>query len=218
MVNHFQNSPNDSTSYQLHLTRQGSTSFATSSGYINDGEQQTSTGGTLGRQLYRADNANLKPGTGPFTSEFWVNILATASGGAVLFNGPNKDPSGSFFFIGIDLTGTVQFNRAVSTGQLTASGVNLNQWHHIVATRDNSGNGYIYIDGELGKSASGTNQTYTTTTQFTIGGPNAWYNNAIVDEHRWIHGFRNSAEVKAEYINQSAPSTFYTISAEQLKP
>jgi hypothetical protein len=219
MVNHFQNSVNDSTSYQLNLTRQGSTSFATSSGYINGGEQQTSTGGASSRQTYRANNANIQVGTGAFTVQYWVKVLSNASGGLVRFGGPNKDGDGTDFYHSVGLTGVLTWNRPVSTAGLTATSiVNLNQWYHILTTRDASGNAYIYVDGALGRSASGTNQDYNNAAQFIIGGVNAWYNNAVVDEFRWIHGYKSAAEVSAEYSNQSDTSTFYTIGSQESKP
>ncbi len=118
-----------------------------------------------GNTAYQFDGASayIDLGTGPslsgttdFTLEAWINTTATANGiiiqqrSATGFNGEYQfqvTASGNLSFMVYG--GGSQYNFT------TTRTINDGQWHYVAAVR-NGLNGYIYIDGTLAASASGT--------------------------------------------------------------
>jgi len=78
----------------------------------------------------------------------------------------------------------------------------------------------IYSDGVLKKTdpvTSGTPDTTTTNVYLSIGGLggyDSYYEDGIVDEVRIKGGLLTATWLSTEYNNQSSPSTFYTVGAE----
>src|SRR5207253_4235026 len=86
-------------------------------------------------------------------------------------------------------------------------------WHHIVAVRDAANTAVkIYVDGVLDRSTtfSDTSPIDTTGNTWLLG--RGLWGAGEMDEVRVSKAVRSADWIKAEYNNQSSPSTFYSLS------
>lgn len=88
-------------------------------------------------------------------------------------------------------------------------------WYHVVATYDGS-NGYCYVNGAQDgtNTGSGTNDGGGSS-DVKLGSASGLYLNGYIDEVRLSSTARSADWIATEYNNQSATSTFYTISGAQ---
>ncbi|MEM9336883.1 MAG: hypothetical protein AAGA35_03450, partial [Patescibacteria group bacterium] len=101
----------------------------------------------------------------------------------------------------------------VSTG-----GVGTGSWVHISADYDDSVtnvNGYINGSADGSGAVSGTNPTATSFSIGTRFNPKGDYVDGSIDEVRVSSVQRASVWIDVEHLNQSAPTTFYTIGAAE---
>jgi len=91
---------------------------------------------------------------GSFTIEFWIKVSAATGSTQVIVGKRDSNPSGAYWFVGINGTGHVTFEVQATDGVykeiVSASTIANNQWRHIVAIRDENTNGnYLYVDGSM---------------------------------------------------------------------
>lgn len=108
-------------------------------------------------------------GTTDFTLEAWINTTATANG-VIIQQRSATGYNGEYQF---QLTAGGNLNFMIYGGGsqynfTTTRTVNDGQWHYVAAVRSGT-NGYIYIDGTLAASASGTPATLDATIATYIG-------------------------------------------------
>ena len=129
--------------------------------------------------LYGTANSTLAFGTGDFTVETWIYMLAIPTSGApeiVLIGNWHLNFRGSgTFAITSDSTVFAQSPIALVTGQ----------WYHIAAVRS-SGSTKVYVDG-VGGTASVCTTDFTTGAMY-IGGQGSTFNNCYMDELRITKG------------------------------
>jgi PKD repeat protein len=111
-------------------------------------------------------------GTGPFTIEMWVNPTSTMASSQIIARTSMSgltDGWGLYQTTGA-LSNTWHFylNNATS-GSTSAFTIPLNSWSSVVATRDNSGNLKVYVNGTLAATATGLSGNYDTNNPVTIG-------------------------------------------------
>jgi len=125
-------------------------------------------------------------GTTDFTLEAWINTTATANGmiiqqrSATGFNGEYQFQ----LTAGGNLNFTIYGGGAQQYNFTTTRTVNDGQWHYVAAVRSGA-NGYIYIDGTLAASASGTPAPLDATIATYIGSDQrdavSYFNGALSD-------------------------------------
>ncbi|MCD6065236.1 MAG: hypothetical protein K0S33_62 [Bacteroidetes bacterium] len=92
-------------------------------------------------------------------------------------------------------------------------------WHYYVFTVDAPGNPTVYIDGQLISNLSfqGGN-SYNPATDIFLGGrsdlSSTRFYGGLLDELHILSAARSSDQILTEYNNQSAPSAFYSVSAQ----
>ncbi len=147
-----------------------------------------------GNTAYQFDggSAYIDCGTGPslsgltdFTLEAWINTTATANG-MIIQQRSSSGYNGEYEFQ-VTAGGNLEFmiyGNGYQYDFTTTQTVNDGQWHYVAAVRSGS-NGYIYIDGKLAASASGTPAPLDPTIQTYIGsdqrGSSAYFNGSISD-------------------------------------
>ena len=172
--------PLNETDGTLALDYSGRNNPGTNTGGISlavPGPQPPSYAGfDAAKKAYLFDGASsyIDCGTGPslagttdFTVEAWINTTATANGVIVqqrYVNGYNGE-----YTFAVSAAGTLTFmvfgggSYQYSFG--TSGAVNDGRWHHVAAVRSGA-NGFIYVDGTLAATASGTpaplDPTFTT--------------------------------------------------------
>jgi hypothetical protein len=151
-------------------------------------------GGYDGNALEFNGRSTVLPGTGPAlsgTTDFsvcaWIRKSATSAG--VIIQQRNGGYNGEYRFM---VNGSGQLDLMVyGDGDYqytfsTATTVNDGNWHHATAVRQGS-NGYIYVDGSLAASDSGTVRNLDSTIQVGIGADirdSINYFNGVIDDVR----------------------------------
>jgi hypothetical protein len=166
--------------------------------------------------------------TTSYTIELWVRWTSTsqqAGFASAIFGAVTarqKDGNWTQNMIGLDgtnpTTAHVEFNPyTYNIGLVGSTAVGLNTWRHIMVT-SNGSNQVIYLngaqDGTGSVSGSGQNDT---SIPFTIGawiGAGSSYSTSNIDEVRVSDTVRGADWAATSYNNQSAPSSFYSVSAE----
>jgi len=164
-----------------------------------------------------------------FTLEAWLHTTS-ASGHKIIGledtqTGQTSTNFGSMLYTGTD--GNVRFG-LYDTAQRSVPGsaVADGQWHHVAATFDTAvDRAYLYVDGTQHADVVVT-QAQSFTGWWRIGGYKAtgWTGGADgylpgrLDEVRVSTTARSPGWVSTAYNNQSAPSTFYAIGAEESAP
>jgi RHS repeat-associated protein len=115
----------------------------------------------------------------------------------------------------------VAYFRTNTGGVLVASGntiVNDGNWHHIQVVRSTGQAVLIYVDGVLDTTTSYTDSGPISDSGGTaiIGGSGSYGFNGLIDEARVSNFARTGNWIATEYSNQSAPGSFYALSAESL--
>lgn len=230
---HFPNgstlSTNDSTG-QISLTNNGATA---TSGEIDGGVfLNNASYGTYGYDIEAASTALANSGNKTF--EAWINPSAfhTNAGqytGLVTYGtSGNVVYSLSLVGAGTSTNATPRFEVQNSNGSyqnVTANALSATgTWSHVVGVIAGSSI-YIYVNGvQYSATYSGSPATGGSGFALSIGRdfydnvvpPNRWFDGAI-DEVRLSTTARSADWIATEYNNQSSPSTFYSLGAEQVK-
>ena len=198
-------------------------------GYINGGVYYD---GNSHYSKYGTSNT-LDPGTSNITLSFWVKYSNTNSHyEALAGKGFLAGQAGYGVYVGTVGDHAEQICAQIRTagtaiGPCTTGTYNNGIWHYVVfsVVRSSSTGAVMYIDGSSVATADPTSingSNLTTGAQFTTAtrdlGDGSAYNffaNNYMDEVRVSIGIARSADwIKTEYNNQSSPSTFYSVAAE----
>jgi uncharacterized delta-60 repeat protein len=97
--------------------------------------------------------------------------------------------------------------------------INRQQWSHIAYAYTNSdGRLRTYLNGQqVGVLNIGNDRLVSDSSTFALGDTAAdWTFNGYLDEFHAMHGVTPGSWIRTEYNNQSSPSTFYGLGAEEL--
>jgi len=210
-----------------HLPNGSTLSAADSTSNANNGtfSSPTATAGQIdGAAAYTAvggitvtNSASINiSGTNVLSLSAWVKRAATNTTGIVI----NKEQAGTggySFSVGVAPATTNQIKLTkygvvdITIGTFPAD----TNWHHLVAVF--SGTGVVlYIDGVSNATSGNTQNFNATTNNLVIGGGAASVWNGSLDEARVSNTALSADWVKAEYNNQSSPSTFYTVGSQEI--
>jgi len=168
------------TTFTASIASQNALTF---SGSVNGSTLTVSTspnnglGGSLtfNGSNYLLGNSPFSVGTQAYTAECFVYLPSFASIEAII--GATVAGGNSGFSLAINSLSTIQIDRSgFSANQYNlATPMTLNTWHHILATRNASGQETVFVDGVKTTSAYGTNVNYTGNTGYigSFGGA-AW--------------------------------------------
>ena len=111
-------------------------------------------------------------------------------------------------------------NGAVSSHAVASTDVSNGSWYHVVGTHDaTTGDTKLYVNGVLEDVESMTGGVvYDPAKPVRIGGRTNETWNGILDEVRISNVPRSADWIMTEYNNQSSPSTFYAVGAEEMAP
>ncbi|MCK9421670.1 MAG: DUF2341 domain-containing protein [Bacteroidales bacterium] len=156
-------------------------------------------------------------GTGAFTISCWLKGGANSQFilGKDDFNGNN---SGTLLYEKSNTPYGTAYWPGSSYGNIYI-GVFDASWHYCVITRTGTGVGETttYYDGNL-VTTSTEPRTLSNSTPFRIGKDNAtsYAFTGSIDEVHLSNITRSADWIKTEYNNQSSPSTFYSVAAEEI--
>jgi hypothetical protein len=163
---------------------------------------------------------------GNISLEAWVNANSMPSqGNQTYIAGKGYNGTNEAYFLRLETdnnyvswveAGTSTFPSAFEA-RVAVSGFS-GGWHHVVGTFDGVWN--IYVDGMKTTSSQTQPPFSSQSEQFTIGAQDSTstmknYWNGTIDEVRLSNVARSADWISTEYNNQSQPSSFYTIGAEQ---
>jgi hypothetical protein len=168
------------------------------------------------------NHADINPGTGAFTCEFWLNLAGTVG-----YQGPwHKGYVGTGEWTVHSYSGNRTFRHYpgnVGWGTLAAE----DTWYHMVIQRDGSGNGTIYVNGaKTGSFTDTSDWTNSETMGFGRGSDGVAYNSfynldgqSMMDGIRFTKGvarysgdvsgaWSNFDEIEAEWSYDSITTTY----------
>lgn len=191
---------NDSTSNAYNMTNNSGTA---TTGKLDGGVNLSGSG----QYLYKT---SFYVGT-TVTAEAWVHSSNFSQNGMVLEQS-NVNATWALFFEGTNLTWRGASDTSVLYG---VGGISNSNWHHIVGTQTGT-TGTLYVDGVQVSSgtvtAVGNNTSTLNIGSFDTGA--GYLFTGKIDEARVSNVVRSADWIKTQYNNQSATSTFYTISSE----
>jgi hypothetical protein len=166
---------------------------------------------------------------GYITMSAWVNVAEfPAANNWAYVIGKGYDGGQEAYFLRLNAQsspGNIQLNAGSFAGanygaSWTISGWNTNTWHHVVGTFDGS-NWNIYFDGALQVSSAQANGALSSNLGAYLGAMNNQgslqrYWNGDLDEVRLSSTARSAAWITTEFNNQSSPSTFISVGAQQV--
>jgi hypothetical protein len=163
---------------------------------------------------------------GPITMEGWVNLTSwprNGYGGFLVARGMQyfieftTDNGGSPGIV----AGTYNGSNVFSGTAMAPGPAFTGAFHHVSATWDGS-TWSLYLDGALKAQTVSPMGPALSSEPFTMGGQTFsggipfQFLNGVLDEVRVSASSRSAGWVATEYNNQSQPSTFYTLGAEQI--
>ncbi|KXK00212.1 MAG: hypothetical protein UZ19_OD1000127 [Parcubacteria bacterium OLB19] len=145
--------------------------------------------------------------TGEFTASMWWYSSSTGyaiagPSGANEKLGPWSSPSGKLFA------------RVISSSDSSVDYPAHSQWNHVVLTRDSSNKVDIHINGTTTRLFSDVAQSGTSDWQ-NFGGETTEGFVGRLDELRFSNVRRSNGWIATEFNNQSNPTGFYAVSAEE---
>lgn len=148
--------------------------------------------------------------SGAFTISAWFNYSSAAAYAGVAGNLQDNTANGWTMEINGGTPNIWINNNTVQMGPVSTGA-----WHYMVATRDNSNNVYVYMDGSLEVTGS-VSGTVATGRKYTIG---SWGNTSYmwtgsIDEVRTASTARSAGWITTEYNNQNNPATFSALGTE----
>ncbi|HZU28554.1 MAG TPA: DUF2341 domain-containing protein, partial [Bryobacteraceae bacterium] len=151
--------------------------------------------------------------SGPFTLSTWFKQTAYTGTYEVLMS----KCSGVACNYELALDGKGHDLEGVQNGNIVRSGIvpALNQWHHAAEVSDGS-HLYFYLDGVLAATVNAGTGAVLSGTHFDLGREQVSGENldGLMEESRLSAIVRDTNWIRTEYNNQSAPGSFYAISAE----
>lgn len=210
----------DSTSNANTLTATGSPTASTGmfgGGYTLNGSTQ---------YLANVSPTGMPTGSSTRTLSGWFNLSALTDCEGVVGQGANT--TNNRIEVGICGVSDYVFadanngaGGAVTAGWMPSAG----SWHKLTwsLSGTNPSTSVLYLDGlPLTTAASGSTPYSTTGTYYTVGkGPGGTsydYLSGVVAEPRIRTSAQTAADVKAEFQNESAPASFYTVGPEVTAP
>lgn len=199
---------NDSTSNANNGTFSSPTA---TTGQMDGGAAYTAVGGIT---VTNSASINIS-GTNVLSLSAWVKRAATNTTGIIL----NKEQGGTggySFSIGVSPATTNQIKLTkygvvdITIGTFPAD----TNWHHLVAVFSGTGV-VVYIDGVSNATSGNSSNFNATTNPLQIGGISSSVWNGSIDEARVSNTALSADWVKAEYNNQSSPSTFYSVGSQE---
>jgi RHS repeat-associated protein len=184
-------------------------------------------------QIPQADFAAY-PTSGSTTTGFSTSFgvwFKTATAGVILGQTDGTEPGGNPSLwqpaLYVDAAGLLRasaFLHGSETDQIvTTSSYNDNNWHFAVDTYSN-GTEELYVDGQLVGSQQVSEYSYNSAYAYFVGtgetanwpaGNGSWfYLNGDLDEVTVSSMARSADWIQTEYVNQSSPSTFYSLHPE----
>lgn len=114
-----------------------------------------------GQSVHCGRRASLA-GTTPFTVTAWVRVNSgTSQEGTIIQQRASDGFNGQYRFY-VSNTGRLGFyvygNSAQQFNFTANTAINNGNWHHVAAVRDANGNAYLYLNGQLDGSVTGTTQ------------------------------------------------------------
>ena len=211
----------DSTSNANNATNQG---VVDGTGVIGGAGSFDGTGNTY----FDIPSSNSYKPTSAITLEAWVNPASTglypnifsldyAANGT--WNGPYHAQAYSLGYFFLSLQPLFQVTNNDTLDRIFPdTGLAGGQWAHIVGTYDGS-NMVVYVNGSPVATMQQTGPiTYGTSKDLAIGAQSPYVAggglNGLIDEARLSTVSRSADWIATEYNNQSSPSTFVAISAE----
>jgi uncharacterized delta-60 repeat protein len=162
------------------------------------------------------DSTSLNP-SNAITVDYWIK---TSSTGMSISKGNFNQ-----FYSYVGGGGSTSLRVYTSSGNLeqySGSSFGDNQWHHFVGTWSNSdGKIRIYRDGSLVVTSSSSlyGTLNSQVNQLSMGAgidtSSKYYLNASLDEVRISSIARSGSWISASHINQSTPTTFYTVGTQE---
>ncbi|MFH1101023.1 MAG: LamG domain-containing protein, partial [Methanobacteriota archaeon] len=155
----------------------------------------------------------------PFTFECWFKTSSTDNDMTMLYQGDSANGN-----IRVQLyfsAGKLRWN--VKNGnemEITIDSPNYRDglWHHAVGVSSSSNMHYFYVDGIL-KETSSISITAPSVNSASIARWDVmsnYYYNGVIDEPRILKKACSLEWISTEYNNQNQPSTFFTISEEEI--
>lgn len=146
--------------------------------------------------------------SGTFTASLWWNstgdgFALAGPAGANEKMGPWNAPAGRFFV------------RTLSSSDTGVNSPADGSWAYVVLTRDSSNKVDIYVNGSSSRLYSDVAQSGTSDWE-NFGGETSQGFLGRIDELRFASVKRSTGWIQTEYNNQSNPTGFYTVSAEEL--
>ena len=217
-------SPNDSTSNAANASNSGSCPTAptfTASGQI-DGAGVFGTASAQNACYILPTSGSLATSYSTVTVSSWVNFAGLPVGGdfnSIIFdtwsvnthNGWNLYADNGDFIFGVSRASPqTQFNADyVST---TAT----NTWYYMVGTYDGT-TARLYVNGVQQATSTISGLTFSSPVNIQMGGAGGPDNKGDIDETRVSKTVNSAAWIAAEYSNQSAPGSFYSVGSEETK-
>ncbi|RPJ14842.1 MAG: DUF2341 domain-containing protein, partial [Deltaproteobacteria bacterium] len=217
---HLNNSLLDSTANNNNGSSGNVDAGDTKQGIIGDGVDFTPQDGT--HEIIQVNDSSTLTLPNDFTLQAWAKFDSVSSNQNLFYKQHNGDPWFTYYFFAAPnkLTmiwktstgGSYQIGDWDGTCTLAAG-----NWYHIAFTRSGTNAG-IYVNGNLCESQSnwsGTTRDGDDKLNLGANWTGGTAPDAVLDEIRVSESARSQNWLKTEYNNQSSPSTFYTIGAEE---
>lgn len=217
----------DSTDYSNNGTCFGGV-YQNATGVVDGGDEVNGSDG----YIRIPNDSSLQFGEGSFTAEIWIYPESVpGAGGARVINNRGTGSGGSYkgWQLKIDdSTGKWKFKDAAiddASGSYYAyegtPTYDYNEWYHVVMVYEADNEIRFYVDGDLdgslfiGSYGSITNSLPTAVAAAIanngVEGTYSQFFDGVIDEIRLSNVVRNASWIKACYLNQHDPSSFYGI-------
>ncbi len=170
-------------------------------------------------------NPNLPIGAGPFTISAWVKLADGApldsdtNVYAITFKGGASPPLYFAFCLRGGTYNGLLFRIYDGTGRDIIPSTNLSntikdyKFHHVLVTRDSSGNAYLYFDGNVVRTV--TNYTYNPDSDYNLAiGVNYGENNPVSN---WFKGIIDELRIYNRYLDADEVKLLYELGRQNLE-
>lgn len=141
--------------------------------------------------IYTPDTTALDFGSGAGEIEMWVNVSSSFIDEPLIMHGNSGRTTGwgIYHTTSSSTSNGWAFYRGSSVNNTGTFTLPIGVWTHLVVNWDNAGNSYVYVNGNLVATKTGTIGSYDTNDNIYIGyrSPNVYYN-GYIDELRISKG------------------------------